>query len=64
MDFNLGEMMRYGHYEHIFILYFNMLRLRKNVRLFVIRCQNQQAYNQTAHCLDVKMSLFLTKYSK
>lgn len=23
MDFNLGEMMRYDHYEHIFILYFN-----------------------------------------
>lgn len=27
-DFNSGEMMGYGRYEHIFILYFNMLRLR------------------------------------
>jgi len=49
MEFNLGETMRYGHYEHIFMLYFNMLRLRKSVRLFAIRCQNQHAYNQNIH---------------
>lgn len=32
MDLNLGEMMGYGHYKQIFILYFNTLKAEKECK--------------------------------